>query len=96
MQIFVKTIGGTTRTLELAPSSSIASLRELLEAKDADSVDSRILFGGKQLEGGTLEEYGVGREATLHLVGSLAGGFGAGNIPSYSFLEGKAFRFASF
>ena len=77
MHVFIKSLTGRTITVEVAPTDTIRALKHKVEDKLNIPVDNqRLIHDRTQLEDDkkTIDEYGIERDATIHLVVRVPGG----------------------
>lgn len=76
MQIFVKTLQGTTITVDVNSEDTIDAVKDKIARKENLPVgEQRLIFSGKQLEETrTLSDYNIKENATLYLLLRLKGG----------------------
>jgi ubiquitin C len=75
MQIFVKTLRGTTIELNVENAETIESVKQKIQNSAGTAPDQqRLICAGRQLEDGrTLQDYNVKENATIHMVLKLRG-----------------------
>jgi len=71
----VKTLTGRTITITTVVSETIEMVKQSIQSKENIPPDAqRLLYGDKQLEDShILSDYGIGANATLHLVARVQG-----------------------
>jgi ubiquitin len=76
MQIFLKTLCGKTITLEVDHDEKTHNIKNKICEKEGIPADQqRLMYLGNQVEDDrTLDDYGISKEDTLHLVLRLRGG----------------------
>ncbi|KAJ1485974.1 ubiquitin-related domain-containing protein, partial [Baffinella frigidus] len=76
MQLFVRNLEGATIVVDASPGDSVHDVKARLEQRDGvPAHQQRLAYGGRELEDErSLEESGVDREATLHVLLRLRGG----------------------
>ncbi|GAA5983961.1 hypothetical protein JCM5350_001807 [Sporobolomyces pararoseus] len=76
MQIFVKSLTGSTLAFSVEQTDSVSAIKSQIAAREGVAAeDQRLLFAGKQLEEGlTLADYDIQKESTLDLCLRLLGG----------------------
>ncbi|GAA5956916.1 hypothetical protein JCM3765_006639 [Sporobolomyces pararoseus] len=76
MQIFVKSLTGSTLAFSVEQTDSVSAIKSQIAAREGVAPeDQRLLFAGKQLEEGlTLADYDIQKESTLDLCLRLLGG----------------------
>eukprot|EP00300_Choanocystis_sp_HF-7_P005877 c14333_g1_i1.p1 GENE.c14333_g1_i1~~c14333_g1_i1.p1 ORF type:complete len:144 (+),score=29.98 c14333_g1_i1:2-433(+) len=75
MQIFVRNIVGKTIALDVDADGTVDDLKLEIEAREGIPAEyQRIVFSGKQLEDGFLEDLGLVSESNVDLRLSLEGG----------------------
>lgn len=69
MQIFVKDISNKSTTFDVEPGLSIADFKNKIHDKlGVPPAQQKVVFAGKALTEGTLADYQVKHESTMHLV----------------------------
>ena len=79
MQIFYKNFYGKSKVLRLAPSTTIAAVKQVIADQEnfifTQPADFRLSFQSRDLEDDrTLSDYGIPAESTLDMLGRLRGG----------------------
>jgi len=73
-QIFIKTLTGSTATIHMNLDEDIMLSKYRIYLKTGTPVTyMRIIFSGQQMDRGSLKDYKVQRESTIHLVLKLCG-----------------------
>mmetsp|Transcript_16563 Transcript_16563/g.41350 ORF Transcript_16563/g.41350 Transcript_16563/m.41350 type:complete len:240 (-) Transcript_16563:284-1003(-) len=78
VQLFVRTLAGTTSCVEAQQDDTVVFLKQLIEAQEGVPAEVQgLVHQGKQLQDDlSLEHYNIGAGSTVHLVLRLRGGKG--------------------
>ena len=75
MQIFIKNLTGRSIAFEVEPETSIEDLKNKILEKEGTPVDEqRLIYGGRQLQEGTVADYNIQNNSSISLVLRLRGG----------------------
>ena len=76
VQIFLKTLTGSTATLDINLNATVDEVAQLIEDRYNYPKDQqRLVFAGRQMElGRTLKDYNIHAESTIHMILRLRGG----------------------
>lgn len=76
IQIFVKSINGKSRTVNVLQTDTIAQVKQIIQEKEGIAPEEqRLIYAGKNLEDTkTVADYNLQSESTLHLVLRVRGG----------------------
>jgi ubiquitin C len=76
MQIFVRTLTGKTMTFEVQANETMQDIKKKIADREGIPPDQqRLLFVGKELKDDTtLQDHGIQKESTIHLIMRLPGG----------------------
>ena len=76
-QIFIKTLTGKTLTIVVRKEDTVENLKQKIQDREGiPSNEQRLIYAGKELHGNRiLSDYNISKDATLHLVLRLRGGY---------------------
>lgn len=76
MQIFIKTLEGVIKQLEVEASDTVQDIKERIqEITGLPASQQRLIFAGKQLDDSrVIGEYNIQKETTIFLARRLIGG----------------------
>ena len=76
MQIFIRTIHGKTMVIDVDPSDTLSTIKEIVYEREGIPCEKQFyICSGKHLRDGfTLEDCGIHKESTLHAIVYSSGG----------------------